>query len=292
MRHFVLSAVAIALAACTGGGSSDSGRLSLDLTDAPVDGASHVVVVFTGVELKPASGEVRVITFDEPRSIDLYALQGGDTEPLLSGVEVAAGRYEWVRLRVLAENDGVLDSYIELTDGSQHELYVPSGAQSGLKLVGGLTVPEGGTATYTIDFDLRKSVHQPMNGEDAYMLRPTLRIVQDDDTGTLSGTVDPALIAEGCTPAVYVFEGEEVTPDDVDGTPADPLTTATVALDGDSGAYRYVAAFLPAGEYTAAFTCGAAGDDPQQDDTLVFAGTAAVEIESEQTTTLDFAPAP
>jgi len=54
---------------------------------------------------------------------------------------------------VLGSNGGLGDtgptdcnaqgSYIVMKDDSIHNLYVPSGAQSGLKLVGGFTVPAG-----------------------------------------------------------------------------------------------------------------------------------------------------
>ena len=176
MRKLIPALASAVLVACPGN-DGGTGHLSLSITDAPVDGATHVVVRFTGVEVKPADRDSLSFDFDTPRSIDLLALDGGDTEPLLNDVEVPAGRYEWVRLKVEAAADGTLDSYIELDDGSQHELDVPSGSQTGLKLVGGLSVPDGGAAAYTLDFDLRKSVHEPMNASDAYTLRPTLRIV-------------------------------------------------------------------------------------------------------------------
>lgn len=278
----------VLVSGCSGGDGGGTGRLSLSITDAPVDDAAKVVVQFTGVEVKPQGGEAETFTFDEPRAIDLLALQGGDTAPLLEDVELDAGRQEWIRLMVDAEDDGTLDSYIELKDGSQHELYVPSGSQSGLKLVSGVTVPNGGAAAYTLDFDLRKSVHEPMNADDAYVLRPTLRIVQDDDAGILSGSVDASLIGEGCAPAVYVYEGADAVPDDVAGAGVEPVTTANVVLDSGSGEYRYAAAFLEAGDYTAAFTCGADDDDPATDDALTFSGAANVEIRAQQVTDHDF----
>ena len=51
----------LSLAACGGGGSgggsvaasSDTGSVSLSVTDAPVDSALHVLVQFIGIEVKP-----------------------------------------------------------------------------------------------------------------------------------------------------------------------------------------------------------------------------------------------
>ncbi len=68
----ILVACALALSACGGsGGSNDgmtaqTGQLSLAIGDAPVDGASAVVVVFTGIELH-SNGATRTIDFATPR---------------------------------------------------------------------------------------------------------------------------------------------------------------------------------------------------------------------------------
>ena len=289
----IFALAALLLAACGGRDEPATGYLSLAVTDAPVDQASRVVVEFTGVEVKPSGGEAISFDFATPRRIDLLALQGGGSETILDGVLVPAGAYNWARLKVNAQEDAILDSFIELTTGGQHELEVPSGAETGLKLVSGFVVPAGGAADYTIDFDLRKSVHEPMDAADSYKLRPTLRIVDNAQVGLIAGTVAAALIPDGCTPAVYVFTGAGMTPDDVDGVALEPVTTATVAMNTGTGAYQYRAAFLTAGNYTAAFTCGAAADDPATDNALTFAPVHNASVIAGQTTTLDFAaPAP
>src|SRR5688572_1795292 len=119
-RNLVLAGATalLALSGCSDDGGT--GKLTLGITDAPVDNATAVVVQFTGVEVKPEDGNARSFDFDEPRQIDLLALTGTDSELLLDEVEVRSGRYNWVRLKVLAEADGVMDSYITLEDGSQH----------------------------------------------------------------------------------------------------------------------------------------------------------------------------
>ena len=275
------------------GGCSDDGgmgRLTLGITDAPVDNATAVVVQFTGVEVKRSGGSAEAFTFDEPRQIDLLALTGTDSELLLDGVPVPSGRYEWVRLMVDATEDGVADSYITLEDGSQHELNVPSGAQSGLKLNTGFNVPSGGSASFTLDFDLRKSVHQPMNAGGAYTLRPTLRIVDNSRVGAIAGTVQSELVVEGCSPAVYVFSGAGATPDDVDTADGEPISSAMPELNAGTGDYDYTVGFLSEGDYTVSFTCDADDDDPEADDTLAFAHTQDAAVVAEETTTVDFPP--
>lgn len=279
------------LTACGGGDGSGTGKMSVQVTDAPVDSAEKVVVRFTGLSYKPLNGAAQQVVFDVPKDIDLLALAGGNAAPLVSNLVVPAGAYEWMRLNVAAEFDSVYDSYIQIA-GNQYELWVPSGSESGLKLNGGFVVPQGGLASYTLDFDLRRSVVAP-NGQPGYLLKPVLRMVNNAEVGTLSGQVDTALIASVCsgsaTGAVYLYQGADVIPDDVDGLDAEPLASGAVVLQGD-GSYRYTIAFLSPGSYTATYTCDAASDLPESSEVLNYSGTANVTISTGSTTTLNFVP--
>jgi hypothetical protein len=298
----------LTLASCGGGGGSDgagTGTLSLQITDGPVETAKHVYVQFSGLELHAADGQHTTLyycqdpadatltivsedactTLPAPKRIDLLAHSGGVAEDLLVDFTLPSGRYNWIRLKVDAVA-GTQDSYIVLLDDSEHELEIPSGAQTGLKLNRGFVVPAGGSADFTIDFDLRKSVHftgnDPATGD--YMLRPTLRLADNSMTGAIAGTVDMSLAPADCTPAVYVYSGAGVTPDDIDGIDPEPVTTASVKPDPmDNTKYVYRAAFLEAGDYTVAFTCNAADDDLTVDNTLnaplvTFSGTTTVSV--------------
>lgn len=287
-----------ALTACGGGGGGSSGAtgtLDLKITDAPVDAAKAVVVEFTGVALKRADGEEIVITFDAPRTIDLLALQGGASASLLEDRELPAGRYEWMRLMVNAQR-GVIDSYITLDDNSQHSLFVPSGAQTGLKLVSGFTVPANAAASFTIDFDLRKSITQPQSGAGDYFLKPALRVVDNAQVGGIAGTVGTSALQHASCPnkdpalnsnVVYVFEGAGVAPDDIDGAGVEPVATANATANG-TGAYSWRTAFLTPGAYTVAFTCQGATDDPESSQAIIFIGTQDVTVVKDQVAPANF----
>jgi hypothetical protein len=276
VKLLAVSAAGALLAGC-GGSSSDTGQLKLAITDAPVDHASAVVVAFTGIEVKPADGPAFMLeTFDPLLPVDLMGLQDGISQQL-ADVTVPAGQYNWIRLAVNLDEDGVIDesemdstSYIVIDD-APYALWVPSGDQSGLKLVSGFIVPQGGVTDFTIDFDLRKSVHLPMNGDMRYVLKPALRIVDNTIVGSIYGNVDPNLIVDdGSTCAVYAYEGEDVAADDV-GSPTEPLASAGVKLDlVEPGQYGYRVAFLLPGTYTVALTCEADQDDPATDDDIAF----------------------
>jgi hypothetical protein len=282
----------VALTGCGGSSSDDStattGTLGIAVTDAPVDSASRVIVQFDGIEIQPASGERLTFNFDTPRQIDLLALQGNNSEPLLDGEQVPAGQYEWMRVMVTG-NRTSLESFIELeADGGQHPLWIPSGSETGLKLVQGFIVPVGGSADFTIDFDLRKSITDPEAAGQPYILKPALRLVNNVEVGTLTGTVDTATAsAETCSPAAYVYSGADVTPDD-EGSATSPLTSALISMDEATGNYGFTVGFLSAGDYTVAWTCQADADDPATDDDILFEDFVNVSIVANETTDIAF----
>ena len=298
----LVSTLLFGLAGCGGGGygAPGNGRLSLSVTDAPVDAAASVVVQFKGVAFKREGQAAEVVQnlSPSPRQLDLLEYQEGRAALLLDGVTLPAGQYEWIRLIVDNESN-VRDSYIVLEDGQECELRVPSGAESGLKLNRGFTLPADGSAALTIDFDLRKSIHAPPGQQgstpdctQAYLMRPTLRVVDNANVGAIAGSIDSELVPEDCLPKVYVFSGSGVTPDDLEETATagdvDPLLVAGVEIQNGSTSYRYHAAFLPPGSYTVAFTCS--DDDPTVDDTLTFLDPQSVTVQANLIAGVDFAP--
>jgi hypothetical protein len=274
-RILLAGLTAAALSGCDD--DNNWGTLSLGVTDAPVDDAARVVVEFTGVELRHQDGGVESFVFDAPRRIDLLALQGGGSELLLEDEEVPAGHYEWIRLSVNADRTAST-SFIEYDDGTVFPLFIPSGNEAGLRLVSGFDVPAGGSADFTLDFDLRRSVVRPPGLAPNHILRPTVRLVDNTEIGSIAGEIDEALIfpasGDACSPAVYVFAGLDVAPAEVTED-AGPLTTALVELEEPTGQYRYRAGFIAAGDYTVALTCEADADEPDSDDGIAFVGGSA-----------------
>ena len=259
------------LAACggsSGGGEgAGTGRLTLRIGDAPVDGASDVVVVFTGIALHGPGG-TRAIEFPEPREIDLLDFQNGATVNLLDGVEVEAGEYTWMRLDVIAEQNRNDGSYILFESGEQYPLYVPSGSETGLKLNRPFTVAAGGITRLVADFDLRKSIIQPAGLSPNYVLKPVLRLMDELEVGAIAGEVDLAALAAEqlepgagaaeCSGGVYLFAGTDAQPDDADGDSTDgndPVVYQPLEFDGLNALVPYQIAFVEAGDYTVAATC-------------------------------------
>jgi len=305
LRTILIAPVVVMLGCGGSSGGPGTGRLSVAITDASFDEVDEVWVRIIGVTVKPKNGSAIDFVFAAPLDIDLKTLTAENTETLLNGETVPAGEYNWIRLNVSAEFDGEMDSYVVPETGGMVELQVPSGQNTGLKLVSGFTVLAGGETSFVIDWNLRMGlVHPP--GQPGYLLRPALRIVDEAVYGAIEGTVDTALVTDAsCTSdpntgegnVVYVYPGN-VTPDDIDDQVPEPLTTAEVRLNLDTGQHEYRAGFLPVGDYTVAFTCQAADDavpDPTDlllnvDDDIVFTPGVPASVSAGFTTVVPFGP--
>lgn len=296
-----------ALAAC-GSSGSDGGSQSntkLSVTDAPVDNLAEVNIRFDAVEFLRAGGEednegsnrVR-FEFDPPRMVNLLDFTAGRAEVLIDE-PIPAGEYSQIRLEVAAER-GDMDSFVVEDAGGQVSLFIPSGSQSGLKLNGPFEISAALGANFIIDFDLRKSVNNPQGVPD-YRLRPSLRIVEVEESGSITGMVDPQLFeGEDCDAdpqngdgsAVYVYNGADATTGSF-GSTNEPMTAAFVTFDEETGDFVYTAAFLQEGSYTVAFTCQAERDEPDAETEIRFDDSANAMVTAGEETTVDFeAPEP
>jgi hypothetical protein len=103
---------------------------------------------------------------DECQTLDLLTLRDGITEAV--GITaLPLGDYGPIRL-LLVEASIVID-------GLKHELVVPSGAASGLKIGRGLSLRDGAATTVTVDFDAASSIHfAPGRG---YMMAPVIDVI-------------------------------------------------------------------------------------------------------------------
>lgn len=263
-----------------------SGTLSLAIVDAPVDGASRVEITLDSIELKPYAAEIITYTFDPPRKINLLDYQGSNALTLIPNETVVAGKYSWVRLNI---DDS--KSFVYIGKTPYNITFPDSDAINRTRINDSFTLQQDGNIDVTIDFDLRRSILKPQNVGDDYRLVPSLRLVDNSKTGTIVGTIPYDTVnANGCTnfPAVYLFEGANVTADDVDGTGAEPYASSFLTSN-TSGDYDYELGFIPAGNYTIAFTCKANLDDPETSDSdVTFSGTDNVSVTAGETTTYDF----
>jgi len=226
---------------------SGNGKASFYLTDGPLEAesVSEVVISISKVEVSGPEGWTMVKEFETPEAINLLELQGGETF-FLDEKELASGLYNQVRLGLSTSEESEDPAhYIKFNDDSKEEITVPSGTQSGYKVVGGFTIPDGGVTSVIIDFDVRKSVVKAGNSG-KYILKPTLRLVEDAEVGSIEGTIngnsDSNLV-------VYAYENDqydenEMEPNEDGVLFANAVTSANVTAEG-----TYNLSFLPAGTY-------------------------------------------
>ena len=208
MKHWVSAGLAAALlalgmAAVLGGCGSNSaspGRAAVYLTDAASATYSAVNVTIESVEIHQAGRWVSV-NGDFPVVVDLLTLQY--QQHLLGTVPLSEGQYTQTRM-ILSDEAGA-NTVTLLSDSSTHDVEVPSGPQTGIKLIGGYSVEAGRTTAIVIDFDPDKTIH--LTGSDKYVLRPTIPLIVQqqalDEYGALAGAIEPEAAWETAVVSAY-----------------------------------------------------------------------------------------
>ena len=285
LKSLTALALATLLAACgtdssssgDASSSSDSGPgFSLRLTDAAFDDAVSIKLTFARVRLRKVDGGWIDIPVMPSQTVDLMQLQGTKTDELDLATKLPpVGDYNELRLVLSGAS---MKNTIELSAGGTLELMIPSGSSSGLKVKGDFSIFEDRPTSLIADIDLRQSVK--MAGPN-YIMTPVIRLVEGGNFGHVRGLLDSALLTDpSCSDAqadtfnaAYVYSGHNVIPDDIDqqsNSDIDPIATTKISYDAGSSGYIYEAAFLPAGDYTIAFTCNSDLDDLDADDDLKF----------------------
>ena len=277
----------LSLGGCWGSGADDT-SLTLVVADTPVDGAESVSVAFTGVVLTPAGGGALIQrNFPSPKKIDLLQLQDDNFAVLLDSMSLPAGDYQSIRIKA-----DMAASTITLSDGSVHPLVDPNPTQAGFTFNQAFSVAKDQNLALTVDFDLRQSIHLVAS---SYQFVPVMRLVNANQAGALEGFVDASLTIGGtaitdptCLPAAYIYSGAGVTPVDIaTGAAVQPIETATVELDTNTGKYSYGNHYFPPGQYTVSIAC-AAGDDPAVVDGLSFSSAKSDKVVAGFLTEVDF----
>jgi hypothetical protein len=176
MFHRIIAVVGCFFAVACG-----SGAVRVNLTDAPLEGVSAVNVTIASVEAHFAGGEGWTTLVSEEQTFNLLELRDGVIAKL-GEVDVPAGKITQMRLHL---SESAAPSIVD-ADG-EHAMGVPSGYQSGIKLVGCFDVAADETTEITLDFDAAESVHVTGNG--AYEMRPTIKILTP---ATCSDDEEPA----------------------------------------------------------------------------------------------------
>lgn len=230
-------ALLVALTGCSSkgapsGAGAGTGTVNLRLTDAPAS-FDHVYLDIVQVSIHAAEDTVSsmmgngngegeggwFVLSTTPGVHDLLELRNGVFTTIGTG-NVPAGHYDQVRLKLGPDNSLVID-------GVSSPLKVPSGMQSGYKLMGEFDVPTDQLVDVGIDFDAQRSIHETGNGK--WMLRPVARTFVIPLTGSIAGSVVPDTVQT----VAYALQVP------------DTIATTTTDVQGN-----FVLSLLPPGTYS------------------------------------------
>ena len=203
MSSCVVLMLTVSLISCGGSDSpAATGTLNIKLTDAAT---SHQAVYVTINEVHvhhETGGWVTLPELDLPQTVNLLELVNGVMLDL--GIaELEAGHYNQMRL-ILEDSEEVPDpqdppdnnilgkphpyfNYLVDADDNEIPLKVPSGGNTGIKLVNGFVIVADRANELVLDFDAHRSI--VTKGNENYGLKPTIKVLETVDN-LVSGTVE------------------------------------------------------------------------------------------------------
>ena len=162
---------------------NQNGRLKIYMVDSPST-LDSVIICVTSVEVHKSGSDSTsgwfVINYST-RYFDLLLLTNG-ASAVLGDTSLAPGQYTQIRL-IIGEGSYVIDQ------GVKHDLEIPSGSQTGLKLTHQFTIEAGKLYELILDFNVEKSIIITGNGK--YKLKPTIRVIPMVISGSIAGQVLP-----------------------------------------------------------------------------------------------------
>jgi hypothetical protein len=218
------------LAACSGGGSGSSGggsdgigTLSLSLSDATTDEYNAVYVTIEEVQVHKAGGTWQEVVFPQ-KTYNLLELVNGVREEL--GIsELDTGDYTQLRM-IIGEtpDDGInilseshpYANYLIDEFNDYYELKIPSGYQTGIKIVHGFEINQNQTTELILDFDACKSIVKA-GSSGQWLLKPTIKVLNTEEYSIIDGMVSDADTGdplEGVLVSAQVGDSDAVDPKD------------------------------------------------------------------------------
>lgn len=233
-------------------GSGGTGTLSLSLTDATTLDYQAVYVTIDRVEVHLGGNENSPNNWETvarpEKTYNLLELVNGVREHL-GLADLQAGEYTQMRLIIGNTPDDGLNifsqphpfaNYVILADTDEiHELKVPSGPQTGIKLVHGFTINENQTTELILDFDACRSVVKA-GASGLWLLKPTIKVVDTKDYAIVSG-----IVSDDEGPLLGVLVSAQIYPPGA-SDPKDRVVVWTSTVTDGDGQYKL---FLRPGTY-------------------------------------------
>ncbi|MDY6945322.1 MAG: DUF4382 domain-containing protein [Pseudomonadota bacterium] len=263
------------------------GEVTMDLgSELPADpNVTQVVANVRGLEFTTGGGGTRTLEFNDSDALDFIELADDNgLVRLFTGEELPEGNYTGVRL--LFDDDRADDAFVSTAAGTQFPLNLADGDYASLSF--SIEDNDSSSESFTLLLDLRQSLSFD-DGDDEYTLTPVMRAVNSADMSRIDGNVSVNCPAgdDLSTGAVYLYDGEDVRPDDIDGTGVEPFATAPIFTGQNGNSFFYSLRYLPAGDYTLALSCIGNDEDPLADDDLEFRNVRNLELDDRENITVD-----
>ncbi len=252
MKPFALAALTIFCSllflSCGGGGggvpSSSTGTLKLGLTDASATTYQAIYVTVAQVAVS-RDGERWDILSSPNKTVNLLDLVNGVRQSL-SLATLATGHYTQVRLilgstpdtsvNILSLAHPYANYFIDRGIPVQEiELKVPSGLQTGIKIVKGFDIGANQTTELVLDFDAARSIVSAGAGG-KWLLKPTVKVLNILEYSIIQGNAGQT----GVLVSAQAYDGAAAMPEEK------PTVRAATVSDAD-GNYKL---FVEPGSYT------------------------------------------
>lgn len=247
----MIGLLALTLMSCgsSSNGSANGGNFSLSLSDAPAPEYKAVYVTISQIQVHnadAADGQWQTVLTPNA-TYNLLDLINGKTAAL--GVtNLATGTYTQMRLILATTPDSGTNilgnshpyaNYLITSADQTIELKVPSGFQTGIKLVHTFDIVSGRTVGLILDFNAGSSVVQAGNSGN-WLLKPTISVIDTLNNATLTGTVtdNSQNALSGITVSAQTYNASATEADQV-------VTVASTVTDLNGDYFMY----LPPGTY-------------------------------------------
>ena len=226
-----------------GSGSTGTGTMNLSLTDASTTDYQAIYVSIKQVEVHKDGGAGWEVVSTPNKTYNLLALVNGVREQLALA-SLPSGHYTQMRLilkdtpddsiNILSRKHPYANYFINTSDESK-ELKVPSGFQTGIKIVKGFDINTNETTELILDFDTARSIVKA-GSSGQWLLKPTIKLLSTKEYSIIEGNAGQ----DGVLVSAQVYNSAAAAKED-------EVEVKAATVSDKNGDYKL---FLEPGTYT------------------------------------------